>query len=187
MSILRLERRLHQSEAHDGRREDADQIGIVRLDARMGRLTEGLAGQRMHDATFQPCGLEGPFDGLMIGSCLLDRQDQVFQVMPGHGFADLQDGHVEVPPLMRQFLRRFQDRAVEVGEHPLGTSLGAVDTDDAEAFRPDTLDPRLQHALRLVNGLGTTRRTTLRSDYGSHTRPPPWGNGGRNPIPHRIV
>ena len=123
----------------------------------MGRLTEGLAGQRMDDATFPPRGLEGPFDGLMIGSCLFDCHNQIFQVMPGHGLADLKDGHVEVPLLMRQFLRRLQDRAVEVAEHPLGTGLGTVDTDDAEAFRPDTLDPRLKHTLRLVNGLGTTR------------------------------
>ncbi len=187
LSILRIERRLHQSEAHGGRGEDADQIGVVRLDARVGRLTEGLAGQRMDDAAFQPRGLESPFDGLMIGSCLFDCHNHVFQVMPGHGLTDLKDGHVEVPLLMRQFLRRFQDRAVEVGEHPLGTSLGTVDTDDAEAFRPNTLDSRLEHALRLVNGLGATRRTTLRSDYGSHTGPPPWGIEGRNPIPLRIV
>ena len=36
----------------------------------------------------------------------------------------------------------YEDAAVEVGEHPLGAGLGAVDGDDAEVLRPDGLDAR---------------------------------------------
>ena len=49
--------------------------------------------------------------------------------------------------------RFHEDSTVEVGDHHLGASLGAIDTDEGEMFRTDRLDTWMNDATRLVNGV----------------------------------
>ena len=46
-----------------------------------------------------------------------------------------------------------EDSAVEVGEHRLGASLGAIDANEAEMLGTDRLDAWVHHAARLMNGV----------------------------------
>jgi len=43
------------------------------------------------------------------------------------------------------------DPAVEIAEHPFGTSLGAIDRDDAEVFRSDLSYPILNLSMWFAN------------------------------------
>jgi hypothetical protein len=61
-----------------------------------------------------------------------------------------------------------ENTAVEIGEHPLGPSLGTIDTDDTEVLRADRLDTGTDHATRLVDGLGSGKGTFLGLGSASH-------------------
>ena len=49
---------------------------------------------------------------------------------------------------------RGEDGAREVGEHPLGAVLGAIDGDDAEVLGSNAFDACVEDAAGLVNGVG---------------------------------
>ena len=54
-----------------------------------------------------------------------------------------------------------ENPAVEIGEHPLGPSLGTIDTNDTEVLRADPLDTWTDHAMSLVNALGAAQERFL--------------------------
>jgi hypothetical protein len=76
-----------------------------------------------------------------IATGALDNDDQVFEVMASNGLAENSDGFVEGSPIVFDDRGSDEDAAVEVGRHPLGASLGAVNGDDTEVLRTNFLNP----------------------------------------------
>jgi hypothetical protein len=70
-----------------------------------------------------------------------------------HGFPELRDGRVEGGAVVIHPSSREQDIAVEVGQHPLGASLGRIDGDDAEVLGPDRLDAGVDDPAGLLEKL----------------------------------
>jgi hypothetical protein len=63
---------------------------------------------------------------------------------------------------------RQEDLAVEVDEHPLGASLGAVDGDDAEVLGADVLNARVDDAAGLLQDIGTGLAATPAGQGSGH-------------------
>ena len=97
----------------------------------------------------------------MVASRPLDDGDQVFDAVPCHGIAHLLYRRLEAGLVVLDDDRFHEDSAVEVGEHHLGASLGAVDADEGKMFGADRLDPRMNHATRFVNGVRSRLARTL--------------------------
>jgi hypothetical protein len=53
-----------------------------------------------------------------------------------------------------------EDASVEIGEHPLGTSLGTIHGHDTEVLGADLLDPRVERSGRLDDGEIAPRSTS---------------------------
>jgi hypothetical protein len=136
---------------------DGRQVGVVGLVAGVGGLAELLGGQGVDQAGLELRGVAGPLDGEVVSPGPLDGDDEVGDTGPGEGLADRPDHGLEARPGMLDDGRGYDDAAVEVGEHPLGAGLGAVDGDDAEVLRPDGLDPGVDRAEGLVDDLGASR------------------------------
>ena len=111
----------------------------------------------MDQADLEPRGVAGPLDGEVVSPGPLDGDDEVGDAGPGDGLADRPGHGLEARPGVLDDGGGYDDAAVEVGEHPLGAGLGAVDGDDAEVLRPDGLDPGVDRAEGLVDDLGAGR------------------------------
>ena len=74
------------------------------------------------------------------------------------------------------------DISIEIGEHPFGTGLGAIDGDDAEVLGPDLLDPGMDRARGLGDRGGTAGPARARRDVMAMWTPPEFGEeSSRNP------
>ena len=110
----------------------------------------------MDEAGLEPGGGEGPLDGEVVAAGPLDGDDEVAEA--GSATASRIVGPwPRVPRGCARRRWRYEDAAVEVGEHPFGAGLGAVDGDDAEVLGPDGLDPGVDGAEGLVDDLGAGR------------------------------
>ena len=69
---------------------------------------------------------------------------------------------VERSAIVFNHSRRDDDTTVEVGQHPLGSGLGTVHSNNPEMLRPDRLDSGSENAAGFakVALLATTRGTT---------------------------
>ncbi len=90
----------------------------------------------------------------VVGDVMGDEMDgdvmgsDIAEVVGGEGLTELRHGTCEGIAAVFDEGRADEHTTVEVGEHPLGAGLGAVDGDDPEVFRPDSLDTRGDHAVR---------------------------------------
>src|SRR6266850_5177799 len=124
---------------------------------RSARLAELFGRERVDDAGLEAGGGEGVLNGAMVTAGPLDGDHEVAQVVVAAGPAELIDGGVEGGAVVREQRGGHQDVAVEIGEHPLGAGLGAIDRDDAEVFGTDLLDARMKSAAGLLNNVGASR------------------------------
>jgi hypothetical protein len=79
----------------------------------------------------------------------LDGDDDVGQGVLVDRPADRGDHGIEALAVVLDDGGRDEDAAVEVGEHPLGAGLGAIDSDDAEVLGPDRPDAGVERPGRL--------------------------------------
>jgi hypothetical protein len=129
---------------------DGGEVGVVGLVAGVGREPELAGGQGVDDAGLEPGGDGGALDRGVVVAGALDGDDEVAEVVIGHGPADA-GGEVGEPAAGVLDGGRFdEDVPIEIGEHPFGAGLGAIDGDDAEVLGADVLDPGM-HGSR---GLG---------------------------------
>jgi hypothetical protein len=136
-----IERRLAQAEAADGGAGDGGEVGVVGLGAGVGRPADLPRGLGMDDAGLEPGRDGGAVDGGVIVAGALDGDDEVAEVVVGPGPADAGREVVEPPAGLLDDGGSDEDVALEIGEHPFGAGLGAIDGDDAEVLGPDLLDP----------------------------------------------
>jgi hypothetical protein len=120
----------------------------------------------MHQPRFEPRFAKGTPDRLVIGARHFDANDQVGELMLFTGLAQLTDSQFELHALVLDRCRRDEHSAIEVGQHPLRTGLGAIDGDDAEALGPNFLDARLDYAARFAeHGLPESAGSTPRAFF----------------------
>ena len=99
------------------------------------RFAAGLAERTLH--------------GPMIDAGHFHRDDVIADVMFFKRLAQLKHGDLERGATVLDDGGRDKHVAVKVAEHPLGSRFGAIDGDNAEPFRPDGLNARLNHAVGL--------------------------------------
>jgi hypothetical protein len=109
----------------------------------------------------------------VIASGAFDGDDQVREGVPVPGVAQGPQRRLEAGLVVVDDGRRHEDSAVEVGEHPFGSGLGAVDADDPEVLWPDGLDPWMKDAPRLVDDVGLSSTAFLRPGRSGHAKGPP--------------
>ena len=110
-----------------------------------------LGCQRVYSASLEPGVGEGPLDRLMVAAGPFHGDDEVVEVVVHDGLTEACDGGLEAVTGVGDYERFDQNIAEEVGEHPLGPGLGAVDADDAEVLGPDLLDTGMDSSCGLVD------------------------------------
>ena len=181
-----IEWRLDEAEAVGGRAMDGEEVGVVGLVSRIGRQAVLLGGQWVDDPGFKALGCECAFNWQVVDARPLDGDDHVAQAVTSDRLADLGDHGVEAMPVVFDHGGWDEDAAVEVGEHPLGASLGTIDGHDAEVLGSDLLDPRMERPGRLGDGEIAPRSTCPRLEFGSHANTS-WERDGESPIYRKVV
>ena len=160
--------RFEQAEAVDGAALHGGQIGVVGLVAGVGGLPMLLGGQRVHDANLEARLGKGMLDGAVVASRPLDDHDLIPDPGLLQGATQAPDHGSEACLGVLNLGGWNENPAVEIGEHPLGPSLGTIDTNDTEVLRADPLDTWTDHATSLVNALGSGRGAFLGLGSASH-------------------
>jgi hypothetical protein len=148
---------------------NGDQVGIIGLGARITGLTELFGGKRMDDADFKAGRGEGVLRGMVIAAGAFDGDDDIAQIVPGHGLTQLSRRRRQGGPVMLDDGGWNQDIAIEVAQHPLGAGLGTIDADNAKMLRSDLLDARVNDAARLLQDLRTTARRAFTAASNGHS------------------
>ena len=104
----------------------------------------------------------------MVPAGAFDGDQEVLEVVAAGGLADGGDGLSEGGAVVLDGGGRDEDVAVEVGKHPLGAGLGAIDGDDAEVLRADLLDARVEGAARLLDDVGGAGAGTFAGGAAGH-------------------
>jgi hypothetical protein len=120
-----------------------------------------------------PADTEGTLDRSVVASGALDNDDHVLDVAPVHGIANGPLSALEIGLVVLDGGGFEHDAAVEIGEHDLGAGLGTIDAQGGEMFGPHRLDTGMNHAPRLVKGMGLRRALLLRLGFDSHGTGPP--------------
>ena len=90
-----------------------------------------LGGQRVHDPDLEACLGKGTLDGGVVVSRPLDDHDLIPDPELLQSGAEVPDHGSEACLGVLNLGGWNENPAVEIGEHPLGPGLGAIDTDDA--------------------------------------------------------
>src|SRR5271168_2795765 len=120
---------LRQAEAVDAGAVDCRKVGVVGFVARIGGLAKLLGGIGMKDANLESRAGEGALDRAVVAPRPLDDDDQVFDAVSFRDVADLLYGRLEAGLVVVDGGRFQEDPTVEVSEHHLGASLGAIDAE----------------------------------------------------------
>jgi hypothetical protein len=96
----------------------------------------------------------------MVAAGPLHGDDEIVELVLLDRLPEPLDGGPEAGLGVRDLDGFDQDLAEEVGEHPLGPGLGAVDTDDAEVLGSDLLDAGMEHPCGLVDFVPALPATT---------------------------
>lgn len=96
----------------------------------------------------------------MIDARALDGHEHISKAVTLDRAADLGDHRVEALLVVFDHGGWDEDAAVEIGEHPLGTSLGTIHGHDTEVLGADLLNPRVERAGRLDDGEIALRSTS---------------------------
>src|SRR5262249_4076426 len=113
-----------------------------------------------------------------------DGDDQALQAMTPHGIAEGLQRPLEADLGVLDHGRRHEDPAVEVGQHPFGAGLGAINADDAEVLRPHGLNPGMEGAPGFVDQVGVSPTASLRPGRSGHAKGPPKGGLEWFQFPH---
>lgn len=159
---------LEQAEAVDRGPVDGVQVGLVGLVARVGRQAELLGGEGMDGADLEPGIGEGPPDRLVVMTGPLHGDDEVVEPVVQNGLSELLESGSKPGLSVWNLDGGDQDLAEEVGEHPLGPGLGAIDADDTEVVGPDPLDAGMQGSGGLVDLMPALPATTPEAGRNSH-------------------
>jgi hypothetical protein len=146
--------RFEQAEAVAGGAPNGSQVGVVGFVAGVGGLAVLLGREGMHQAGLEAGLTEGVLHGPVIVAGAFEGDDEVGQVVLLDGEADTGDGGLEVAAAMRQGSGFEEHAAVEVGEEVAGAVLGAVESDDAEVFRPGGLNAGREEAVGFLQDKG---------------------------------
>src|SRR5512135_3810426 len=122
----------------------------------------------MNGSGLEPGFGEGPPDRLVVMAGPLHGDDQVVEPVVVDGLSELLDGGPEAGLAVWDLDGGDQDLAEEVGQHPLGPGLGAIDADDAEVVGPDPLDAGMQGSGGLVDLMPALPATTPEVGRNSH-------------------
>ena len=123
----------------------------------------------MDQARFTAGFAEGALHRAMVGAGHLHGHDMVLQAVLLDRFAELHGGQFQGDPLVFDDRGRDEHLAVEIAEHPFRAGFGAVDSDDAEAFRADFLHAGLDQALRFAQYGWTDFAGFARIAFRSHS------------------
>src|SRR5208337_4750446 len=104
----------------------------------------------------------------MVDAGPLDGHEHISKAVRFHRAADLGDRRVKALLVVFDHGGWDEDASVEIGEHPLGTSLGTIHGHDTEVLGADLLNPRVERAGRFDNGQIALRATRSRLELGSH-------------------
>ena len=140
-----------QAEAVDRGAINRVEIGVIGLVARIGGLAELFGGQRVNRPGVEPGLDESPFDREVIPPGPLDGDDHVQQTGPLDDLAYRLHHRLEAVSCVLDRGGRYEDLAVEVGQHPFGAGLGTINADDAEMLRTDGLNPGVDDPAGLVD------------------------------------
>src|SRR5262245_3023993 len=180
MEILGRPRRLDEAEAVDGGAKDGGQVAVVGLVVGIGGLAVLLGGVRVDQADVPAELAAGALHGAMVLAGAFDGDDEVAEVVLGQGLAEAVESGLQSAVSVADLGRLEQWLAVEVGEHVLGATLAAVETEDAEVLGSHRLHARLELPPRLVQQvtLGCPRRLPKRPfspGKGTAHETPPFG------------
>src|SRR6516162_7506098 len=134
----------------------------------------------MNDAGIQTGGGEGALDGAMIAPGAFDRDQQIVQLVIANGLTELIDRGLERRSIVSKKGRTHDDVAVEIGKHPFGARLGAINRDDAKMFGTNLLDARMKRAAGLLHDIDATGTRALASRMCHGNRLRNWGEGHPN-------
>jgi hypothetical protein len=109
------------------------------------------------DAGLEPGGDGGALDRGVVVAGALDGDDEVAEVVIGHGLANAGREVGERLAGMLDRRRVDEDVAIEIGEHPFGPGLDTIDGDDAEVLGANLLD----HGVDGTRGLGDRDRAPM--------------------------
>ena len=146
----------------------ASEVGVVGLVAGVGGLAELLGGEGMDDAGLEAGGGEGALDDVVIAAGAFDGDQAVVEVVAAMAWRMAAMAAVEGGAVVFDGGGRDEDVAVEVGKHPFGAGLGAVDGDDAEVLGADLLDARVEGAARLLDDVGGAGAGTFAGGAAGH-------------------
>jgi hypothetical protein len=107
--------------------------------------------------TSYPAAAKARWTGKVITPGAFHHNDEVAQLVRSDALADQGDAVIEGITLVVEKGGKDQDLAIEVGEHPLGAGLGAIDRDDAEVLRSHGSDAGRDDALRFTQVLQIPR------------------------------
>ena len=139
----------------------------------------------MDDADLESRGGDGTLDRAVVAAGPFDDHDQVADL--GRSRAERTLDRRANPAGLLDHGGSDEDAAVEVGEHPFGTGLGAIDGDDTEVLGSDPLDTGTDHATSLVDGLGSGSRASWTWESPQPWERPPGKSLGRRPTPPQEV
>jgi hypothetical protein len=122
----------------------------------------------VHGADVEAGISERPLDRLVVSAGAFHGDDEVVEAVVGDGSAEPLDGGPEAVSGVGHLDGFDQDVAEEIGEHPLGPGLGAVDADDAEVLGSDLLDAGVQDACGLVDLVRSLPAASPSWDVNSH-------------------
>jgi len=140
LAVAGFKRLLGQSETDDGRAVQGREINVVGLDTGMIDLTKLLGGEGMHYASIEACPAKATLDGRVIVARAFDGDEHVAETVLLNGLTDALEHALHSGSGVLHDGRRHENLGIEIREHPLRACLGAVDSDDPEAFRSDLLD-----------------------------------------------
>ncbi len=171
--------RFDQAEAVDRAAMDGREIGVIGLPVGVCRLAKLLGRERMDDADLEARGRECAFGRVMEFPGALDDNDDVFDLTDVDLSPDRLDGLLEALGVVLELSGIDEDRAVEIGHHPLGPALRGVDGDDGEVFRSDLLNAGMNHAVGLVDQRRVRASATPGRLVRCHGERPPGMSGSR--------
>ena len=154
--------RFDESESIHGGAEDRDEIVIVCFEIAMFWSPIMARSEGVYESRFEACVSKGTHHDQMIAARHFHTHDRIFDIVLLDRQLQCLDCLLERIPLVLDTSGLDEKTSVEIGEHPLGTRLGAVNTDDAKVFGSDILNARLNDARGLSkDGLSECLGTSL--------------------------
>ena len=122
----------------------------------------------MDEANIVTRGCEQVLGDLVITACPFNGHNQITQVVFLAGGVELRDRGVQFRSIVLDRGRPNENPTIEIAQHPFEARFRAIDADDAEVFRPDALDARLNHTVGLVSRRNEPPTLSSFACHGNH-------------------